>query len=102
MALLPSPSAIYTNPKAASTSIQLHAKDQGYDLTRFSNKASRIVFTCDRAGKYDSKGKDPATDRSKQRKATGSKKCGCLMRVEIRFSQISDTWMLEVLEGAPD
>jgi hypothetical protein len=27
----------------------------------------------------NSKGKDPATDKSKQRKATSSKKCGCLI-----------------------
>ena len=89
MALLPPPSAIYANPEAAFTSIQSHTKDQGYAFTRFSNKASRIVFTCNQAGKYNSKGKDPATDSSKQYKATGSKKYRCLMRVEIWFDQIS-------------
>jgi hypothetical protein len=57
------------------------------------------VFTCDRAGKYDSKGKDPNTHSSKQRPNTGSKKCGCLMRVELRKDNLSSNWVLKVLES---
>ena len=59
--------------------------------TRFvdiSTRPTRVVFTCDRAGKYNSKGKDPNTHSSKQRKSTGSKKCGCLMRVELRLDKM--------------
>ena len=45
-------------------------------------RPDRRVFTCDCAGKYNSKGKDPNTHSSKQHK-TGSKKCECLMKVEL-------------------
>ena len=36
-------------------------------------------------------------DPSKQRKNTGSKKCGCLMKVVLRLDRVSDMWKLEVL-----
>ena len=84
MSLLPPPEAIYATQEAAFTAIQMHAKDNGYALKRRGKTASRVVFTCDRAVKYDPKGKDPAMHKSKQRKVTGSKMCGCLMMVEIR------------------
>ena len=100
MSLLPPPEAIYPDPEAAYTAIQLHAKGQGYAFKKREKKGSRIVFTCDRAGKYDPKGKDPAVHKSKQRMATGSKKCGCLMSVELRLDYLSGNWMLRVLEGA--
>ena len=100
MSLLPPPEAIYPDPEAAYTAIQLHAKGQGYAFKKREKKGSRIVFTCDRAGKYDPKGKDPAVHKSKQRKATGSKLCGCLMLVELRLDHLSGNWMLQVLEGA--
>jgi hypothetical protein len=65
-----------------------------------SSKPSRILFARDRAGKHQSKGKDPAVHESKQRKRTGSKKCGCLMKVELRLDYLSSQWMLYILEGA--
>jgi hypothetical protein len=98
MSLSAPPEAIYPDPNTAFTAIQLHAKQHGYAFFRFSSKPSRIVFACDRAGKYDSRGKDPHTDESKQRKKTGSKKCGCLMKVAIRLDYMSSQWMLQVLE----
>jgi hypothetical protein len=66
---------------------------------RISVKPSRVLFACDRGRKYDSRGKDPAVDKSKQRKKTGTKKCGCLMKVELRFDNVSSNWILHVLEG---
>jgi hypothetical protein len=87
MSLLPPPEAIYPDPEAAFTVVQAHAKDHGYAFKKRGQRASRLVFTCDRAGKYDPKGKDPAVHESKQRKATGSKMCGCLMSVELRLDQ---------------
>jgi hypothetical protein len=83
MPLLPPPEAIYPDPEAAFTAIQVHAKHQGYAFKKGLKKDSRLLFNCDHAGKYDPKGKDPAVHKSKQRTATGSKKCGCLMSVEL-------------------
>jgi hypothetical protein len=100
MSLLPPPEAIYPDPDTAQIAIQLHAKQNGYAFYRFTSRATRILFACDRAGNYDSKGKDPAVHKSKQRKRTGSKKCGCLMKVELRLDNLSSQWILSVLEGA--
>ena len=100
MSLLPPPEAIYSDSDSAFTAVQLHAKEHGYAITKHSKRPDRVVFACDRAGKYQSKGKDPAVDKSKQRKATGSKKCECLMRVELRLDYTSGNWILQVLEGA--
>ena len=100
MALLPPPEAIYADPETAFIAIQAHAKDQGYAFKKRDKKGSRIVFTCDRGGKYDAKGRDPAVHKSKQRASTGSKKCGCLMMVELRLDHLSGNWILKVLEGA--
>jgi hypothetical protein len=99
MSLLPPPEAIYPDPNTALTALQLHAKQHGYAFTVRSSKASRAIYSCDRAGQYDSKYKDPSVHESKQRK-TGSKKCGCLMKVELRLDSLSSNWMLRVLEGA--
>ena len=100
MSLLPPPEAVYPDPLTAQTTIQLHAKQHGYAFARISSEPSRVLFTCDRAGKYQSKGKDPAVHESKQRKRTGSKKCGCSLKVELRLDYVSRQWMLYILEGA--
>ena len=99
MSLLPPPEAIYPDPNTAFSAIQLHAKGHGYAIAKHDKKPNRIIFACDRAGSYRSIGKDPAVDKSKQRKATGSKKCGCLMKVELRLDYLSSNWILRVLEG---
>ena len=85
MSLLPPPEAIYPDPEAAFTAIQIHAKGQGYAFKKSSNKPARRIFSCDRAGKYNPRGKDPAIYKLKQRKATGSKIYGCSMSVELRL-----------------
>ena len=64
------------------------------------SKPLRIIFACDRAGKYQSKGKNPAVYKSKQRKRTGSKKCECLIKVELRLDHLLSQWMLYILKGA--
>jgi hypothetical protein len=99
MSLLPPPEVIYPDPNTALTALQLHAKQHGYAFTIRSSKASRAIYSCDRVGQYDSKHKDPCVHESKQRK-TGSKKCGCLMKVELRLDSLSGKWILRVLEGA--
>jgi hypothetical protein len=91
--------AIYPDLTTAFTAIQEHAKANGYAFYRHDRKPNRAVFRCDRAGKYDSKGKNPNTDPSKQRSSSGSKKCGCKMGVELRLDHISGNWSLKVLEA---
>jgi hypothetical protein len=99
MPLTAPPEAVYPNVDTAFTAIQAHAKKEGYAFYRYTKRATRVVFACDRARKYDSKGKDPSTHSSKQRQSTGSKKCGCLMKVELRLDSISSNWSLKVLEA---
>jgi hypothetical protein len=89
MSLLPPPEAIYPDPHTAQIAIQLHAKQHRYAFFRISSKPSRVLFAYDRGRKYDSRGKDLAVDKSKQRKRTSTKKCGCLMKVELRFDNVS-------------
>jgi hypothetical protein len=99
MSLLPPPEAIYLDPNTALTAVQLYAKQHGYALKTRDSKASRVIFACDRAGKYNSKGKDLRMHDSKRRQS-GSKKCGCLMKVKLRLDSMSSQWILRVLEGA--
>jgi hypothetical protein len=99
MSLAPPPEAIYPDIPTATTAIQDHAKAHGYAFFRRDKKASRELWACDRAGKYNSKGKG-AAHLSKQRASTGSKKCDCLMRVELRLDLVSRNWSLKILEKA--
>jgi hypothetical protein len=100
MPLTAPPEDIYPDVKTAFDSIQAHAKGEGYAFKRHQNKPTRRVFTCDRAGDYDPRGKGPNTHPSKQRGNSGTKKCGCLMQVELRLDKLSNTWALKVLESA--
>jgi hypothetical protein len=99
MSLLPPPEAIYPDPTTAFNAIQLHAKDHGYAFIKLNKKPSRLLFACDRTGNYDPRGKASTVDKSKQRKHTGSKKCGCSMKVELHLDRLSNQWILQVLQG---
>ena len=99
MSLLPPPEALYPDPNTALAAIQLHAKQHGYALNKRSSKATRVTFACDRGGQYNSRSKDLRAHDSKRRQS-GSKKCGCLMQVELRLDSMSSQWILRVLEGA--
>jgi hypothetical protein len=99
MSLTAPPEAIYLDVDSAFSEIQAHAREHRYSICRAQMKPTRRVFTCDRAGKYNLKGKDPNTHSSKQRNKTSSKKCDCPMKVELRQDLISHNWVLKVLEG---
>jgi hypothetical protein len=100
MSLLPPPEAIYPDPATAFTTIQVPARQHGYAVFQRDKRSFKVVYTCDRAGQYNPKGKASHVDPSKQRKNTGSKKCGCLMKVVLRLDKVSDMWKLEVLYPA--
>ncbi|CZT48772.1 uncharacterized protein RSE6_09520 [Rhynchosporium secalis] len=51
-------------------------------------------------GKYDPRGKQTTVDSSKRRGNTGSKKCGCQMRVVLLKDRASEQWEVRVLEAA--
>jgi hypothetical protein len=89
MSLALPPEAVYPDIDTAFTVIQVHAKAHGYALFQRDKKASRVLYACDCAGKYNPKGKSSNVHISKQRAGTGSKKCNCLMKVELRQDLIS-------------
>ena len=82
------PEAIYSTKEALLSAIQAHSRDNGYAIKIRSTQKNRILYDCDRAGIYDSKGKNPAIHSSRQRNNTGSKKCGCKMRVARVYDNI--------------
>ncbi len=92
------PEATYTTPEACFTSIQAHARINGYAFRKRDNKPSRKVYVCDRDGQYDSQGKKPYMDLTKQRSNTSTKKCGCKMKVELK-KEGSMAWKLTVMEA---
>jgi hypothetical protein len=100
MPLTAPPEDIYSDVDTAFASIQAHAKEQGYAFTRLTSKPKRRVFACDRAGRYDPRGKGLNTHKSKQRNNTGSKKSDCLIRVDLRLNSLTNTWTLKVLEAS--
>jgi hypothetical protein len=91
MSLTAPPAAVYPDIDTAFSAIQLYAKESGYAFFKLDKKPSRVVFACDRAGKYNPKGTDANTHTSKQSKATDSRRCDCLMKVELRLDPISST-----------
>ena len=92
------PEATYTSPEVCFTTIQAHAKANGYAFCRRDNKLSRKVYACDREGLYNSKGKKPDMDPTKQRSSTSTKKCGCKMRVQLK-KEGAMAWKLTVIEA---
>jgi hypothetical protein len=85
------PAATYTDLTIGIAAIQAHAKVNGYAFFRRDTTNKRAVFACDRAGKYQSKGKNIDTHKSKQRQRTSSKKCDCKMRIAFKLDEISRT-----------
>ena len=83
---LPSP-AIYPDIPTAFAALQGHAKAHGYALFKRDSQPpksepTRVIYACDREGRGDSRAKNPSIHPKRQRK-TGSKKCGCKMRVVV-------------------
>jgi hypothetical protein len=57
MSLITPPEAVYPDANTATASIQAHAKDHDYTFCIYNSGPHRLVLTCDRAGKYNSKGR---------------------------------------------
>ncbi|CZT46704.1 uncharacterized protein RSE6_07178 [Rhynchosporium secalis] len=84
------PIVIYSDIPTGFTAIQAHARAHGYALRQRNIRLFRALFVCDRAGKYDPKGKQLDVDTSKRRKNTRSKKCDCQMRVTLMKDRASE------------
>tara|TARA_R110002060_G_scaffold34270_3_gene45128 strand:- start:418 stop:777 length:360 start_codon:yes stop_codon:yes gene_type:complete len=83
------PKVFYNNIPTRFATCQAHAKANGYALKIRDTKEFRALFVCDRVGKYDSRGKQRNVHDSKRQLNTGSKKCGCKMRITLAIDQIS-------------
>ena len=94
----PPPEAVYTDYDTAVAAIQGHAKGNGYALVKRDSRPRRVVFMCDRNGKVQTK-KAPPVNESKRRPGSGTKKCGCTMKVALSHDDISGYWTLSTLEG---
>jgi hypothetical protein len=92
------PEAIYNSKDALLSAIQAYGRINRYAIRTRSTKPNRILFDCDRGGNYDPKGKGSNTHSSRQRNNTGSKKCGCKMRVAGVREEGIMSWALKVLE----
>lgn len=91
--------AVYTDLSTAVTAIQRHAKANGYALCKRDSRPKRIVYTCDRYGKAQSRPKNLELHESKRREAR-SKKCDCRMKVALEKDELSNQWELVILEGS--
>jgi hypothetical protein len=85
----PPPAAVYTDITTGFAALQAYAKVNGYAFFQRDKTSTRVLYLCDRAGKYNPKGKKSSVHPSKQRTNTGSKKCNCLMRVSLVRDQAS-------------
>jgi hypothetical protein len=88
MSLLALPPAIFPDLATGFEAIQAYAKQHGYALFKRDTRPNKVVYACDRAGKYDPKGKNSTIYTSKRRKNTGLKKCDCLMKVALRRDKV--------------
>ena len=90
------PEAIYTIKDALFAAIQAHGRENRYAIKIRSTQKNRILYDCDRAGTYDSKGKNSAIHSSRQHNNTASKKCGCKIRVAGVYE--AGSWALKIIE----
>ena len=95
----PPPETVYTDLDTAVAAIQGHAKLHGYALCKRDSKARRIVYTCDRFGATQSKGRNPNTYATKRRPGSGSKKCGCKMKLVLKLDDDSEQWAVSIAYG---
>ena len=91
--------AVYTDLDTAVAAIQGYAKLHGYALCKRDSKARRIVYTCDRFGATQSKGRNPNIYATKRRLGSGSKKCGCKMKLVLKLDDDSEQWAVSIAYG---
>ena len=95
----PPPAAIYSDISTCFSAIQAHARANGYAFMQRDTRPNRVVFVCDREGKYRPKGKQIDTHPTRKRLNTGSKKCGCRMRAVLVQDKVTGKWELVIMEA---
>jgi hypothetical protein len=85
----PLPEATYSDFATAFSTIQEHAKYNGYAFFKRDVKPSRVICVYDRYSRPQTKGKDPKLHESRKRQSTGSKKCNCTIKVALEKDNIS-------------
>ena len=95
------PTAVYEDYTAIFTALQSHACTYGFAIRQSTIKpnkanATTVVWTCDKGGKYDSRGKSPLLDISRKRDNTASKKTRCQYRVTSKKDPVTTSWTVEV------
>jgi hypothetical protein len=73
---LPVATTTYDDLAAAKSTLQLHARAQGYSIAVEckDEKRGRAAFVCSKSEKYRATGKNPDMHKSKQRPNTGTMK----------------------------
>lgn len=90
--------ALYTDLEPIFASLQHHARDNGYAISKETTTATRQVYKCSKGGKYKSKGKTHDVESSKHRKSSGSIKIGCPFRV-VAHRTPRGQWQVRVHNG---
>ena len=77
--------ATYADLTTAAASISEHAKSNGYAVFKRSSKQRRVIYACDRAGKPQTRSKNPNIHESKRREGSRNKKCDYQMKVALKL-----------------
>jgi len=95
----PPPEAAYADLDTTVATIQGYAQRNGYALCKRDSTPSRIIYTCDRFSKPQTKGRASYLHPSKRRPGSSSKKCRCAIKRALKQDAISGHWALSILEG---
>jgi hypothetical protein len=89
----PPATATYPDIDTAFQAIEAHARINGYAVYIRDKQppkprpTTRVTVCCDKGPDGYRDNKDPNVHETKRRKNTGSKKCGCKFRVEIKLDK---------------
>ena len=81
--------AMYADLTTAAASISEHTKSNRYALFKRSSKQRRVIYTCDRARKPQTKAKNPNIHESKRQERSRNKKCDCQIKIALKLDQIT-------------
>jgi hypothetical protein len=88
----PPPTATYPDIETAFQAIEAHAQENGYavyicDRQPPKKPTTRVTLCCDKGPDSYRDSKKLDVHETKRRKNTGTKKCGCKFRVEIKLDE---------------
>ena len=95
----PIPLGVHPDPIAAKAALQAYARQNGYAITISSSSALRVFYMCSKGSKYDPKGKDPTTYKTKRCKNTSTMKTDCLYQAVACKDEVTGQWGLNVVNN---